>query len=368
MATISQREPGVWFARVYLPPVEPGSRGRQVGRVFRGGKKAVRAAIAQWEAELRGTAPAGADATVADLLRLWQAAKAFDWQPTTARDYESRCRAIAGDLGRVRLLDLDTFRIDSWIGQMRRRGVGEGAVRGRVAALRAACTWGVARKLIRSNPVVEASPRIRSRQRKARLSPTQVTAIIANASAEGTQEGLALRLAAVTGARAAEVVALQWTDLSGSILQIRRQRHSIGSEALVRGRTKNGDAREVVLDAGTVAAMDAWRTEWTSIVGGTGPWIFVEPGRTSPMSPRWLYDVFRRSAVKAGIPVGRKDGFVLHDFRHWAASTALRDGHDVVTVAARLGHSPEVLLKVYAQEVEEGQIEVAASLAARLDA
>ncbi|MGH9116763.1 MAG: hypothetical protein ACRD0A_02455 [Acidimicrobiales bacterium] len=58
---------------------------------------------------------------------------------------------------------------------------------------------------------------------------------------------------------------------------------------------------------------------------------------------------------------------MLHDLRHWAASTALRDGHDAVTVAARLGHSPDTLLRVYAQEIEEGQVGVAASLAARLD-
>jgi integrase len=70
---------------------------------------------------------------------------------------------------------------------------------------------------------------------------------------------------------------------------------------------------------------------------------------------------------RAGVPVGRTGGFVLDDLRHWAASTALRDGHDPVTVAARLGHSPDTLLRIYAQEIEQGQTGVAASLAARLD-
>ncbi len=74
-----------------------------------------------------------------------------------------------------------------------------------------------------------------------------------------------------------------------------------------------------------------------------------------------------RAAKVAGVATGRKGGLVLHDMRHWAASTALRDGHDPVTVAARLGHSPETLLRVYAQEIEQGQEGVAASLAARID-
>ena len=42
---------------------------------------------------------------------------------------------------------------------------------------------------------------------------------------------------------------------------------------------------------------------------------------------------------------------VLHDLRHWAASTALRD--DPVTVAARLGPLPDTLLRIYAEGIEE---------------
>jgi len=72
-------------------------------------------------------------------------------------------------------------------------------------------------------------------------------------------------------------------------------------------------------------------------------------------------------AAKRAGPGGRGRRIILHDLRHWAASTALRDGHDPVTVAARLGHSPDTLLRIYAQEIEKGQVGVAASLAARLD-
>lgn len=214
-------DPGCgWLARVFLPPAVDGERGRQVGKVFRGRKKAVKAEIAQWEADLRGTAPGTVGTTVADLLTLWQEAKAFDWQPTTIRDQRSRCAAITRDLGTVRLLDLDPFKIDAWMTQMRRRGVGEGAVRSRVGALRAALSWGMSRRMLRSNPVVEAAPRVRSGRRTMRPDPEQVVALLAAAREEGTRAFLGLRLAAVTGARAAEVVALgtTWTETgSGSV-------------------------------------------------------------------------------------------------------------------------------------------------------
>src|SRR4051794_39486152 len=124
MATVTERSPGVWMARVFLPPTTGGGGGRQVGKVFRGSKKAVKAAIADWERELRGTTPATVGATIADLLRLWLDAKRGDWQPTSARDYAGRCRAITGAIGSVRLVDLDPLLIDAWIADMRKAGVG----------------------------------------------------------------------------------------------------------------------------------------------------------------------------------------------------------------------------------------------------
>jgi len=356
----------VWLARVYVPPTLEHPRGRQVGKTFRGGKRAVKAAAAAWEAEILGTTPTTVGATVADLLTMWQDAKALDWQPTTIRDVRSRCGLIVKDLGTMRLADLDPMKIDAWIGRMRRAGVGEGAIRSRVGALRSALGWGVSRRMLRSNPVSEARPRIRNGRRTVRPDAEQVVALIKAATEEGRRAGLALRLAAVSGAREAEIVALRWDDLTGDRLRIGRQRHSASGDTLVRERTKTGAARVVILDPATVAALQEWRTEADEIAGGPTEWMFAEPGLPDPPSPRWLYAVFLRAAQQAGIRTGREGGLVLHDLRHWAASTALRDGHDPVTVAARLGHSPETLLRIYAQEIDDGQTGVAASLAARI--
>ncbi len=137
-------------------------------------------------------------------------------------------------------------------------------------------------------------------------------------------------------------------------------------EAQQRG-TKSGRDRVVVLDTATVTAIPAWRRKADELVGAPTEWLSSEPGASIPPSPRWLYEVFMRATKRAGIPARRDRGIILHDLGHWAASTALRDGHDPVTVAARLGHSPETLLRIYAREIEHGQVDVAASLAARLD-
>lgn len=367
MSSLIEREPGVWQARVYLVPTPDRPKGRQVSKTFHGGKRAATTAANAWERQLRATPSSAIGTTVADLLDMWQDAKRSDWQPTTVRDVRGRCARIAAELGYVRLGDLDPIRIDTWLIGMRRDGIGEGAIRGRVQTLRSALSWGVSRRLLRSNPVSDARPRVATGRRSKRPESDQVVALIAAATAESPRSGLALRVAAVTGARAAEVVALRFDDLTGDRLRIGRQRHSEDGVALIREQTKTGGSRTVVLDMGTVAAIEAWRAEADSIVGAPTAWMLAEAGASEPPSPRWLYNVFLRAAGVAGVPTGRQGGLVLHDLRHWAASTALKDGHDPVTVAARLGHSPETLLRIYAQEIDDGQVDVAASLASRLD-
>ncbi|MFP5369285.1 MAG: tyrosine-type recombinase/integrase [Actinomycetes bacterium] len=52
----------------------------------------------------------------------------------------------------------------------------------------------------------------------------------------------------------------------------------------------------------------------------------------------------------------------LHDLRHWSATMAISAGHDVRTVAGRLGHAnPAMTLRVYAHAVEAADEAVANS-------
>src|SRR5687768_6351902 len=125
MATMTERRPGVWVARVFVKPTAGEAKGKQITRTFRGGKRAVARAVAEWEREVQGTAAAGVGLNVEQLLARWQKAKAAEWQPTTARDHGHRARAVTRDLGSVRLADLDPMRIDAWVARLRREGVGE---------------------------------------------------------------------------------------------------------------------------------------------------------------------------------------------------------------------------------------------------
>jgi len=58
----------------------------------------------------------------------------------------------------------------------------------------------------------------------------------------------------------------------------------------------------------------------------------------------------------------------LHDLRHWSATEAIGRGHDIRTVAGRLGHAnPAMTLRTYAHALDGADAGVAATLATALE-
>lgn len=58
----------------------------------------------------------------------------------------------------------------------------------------------------------------------------------------------------------------------------------------------------------------------------------------------------------------------LHDLRHWSATHAIAGGHDVRSVAPRLGHAdPTTTMRTYAHALEGRDTAIADTLATVLD-
>ena len=82
------------------------------------------------------------------------------------------------------------------------------------------------------------------------------------------------------------------------------------------------------------------------------------------MNPERIGAWWRRARDRAGVD-GR---WRLHDLRHWSATMSISRGHDIRTVANRLGHAnPAMTLRVYAHAVESADGPVAAMLGQILD-
>jgi integrase len=359
VATVRQRKPGVWEVRVFTGRDERG-RPTQASRTVRGTKREAQRVAASLESRAPSQA---AGRTVADVLRAWQDVNEAVWSPATRRDYAGRVRAILTDpvadvgLGRVSVAD-----VERWHARMRKATVGERAIRNRHSALRAALSQAVRWGWMGTN--VAAAARLRQPRQTSRDSMTvdEVRAVIAAAETIDPAASLALRLAAVAGLRRAELAGLRWADVAGERLTVDSSvaRHSgpDGSSVLVDAATKTANRRVVRLDADTLAAIDALRAQRAA----ASPYLFSLDDRPPPPSRiGWWWT---RARTIAGIDPRWR----LHDLRHWSATMAISAGHDVRTVAGRLGHAnPAMTLRVYAHAVETADEAVAKMLGGLLD-
>ncbi len=217
-----------------------------------------------------------------------------------------------------------------------------------------------------SNPAAVARLGKRKPSVRGSLSPDEVRRAIEAAASFDPAAAVALRLAAMTGARRSELAAPPWDDLDGDLLTvdssmaiIRYGDRKAKTEPVLRDDpTKTGNWRTVTLDPATLSMLSSLRVErepW-------GPWILAVGER--PANPERITAWWRRAAGIAGLdPKWR-----LHDLRHWSATTAIAAGHDIRTVANRLGHAnPAMTLRVDAHAVESADVGVAATLANTLD-
>jgi len=196
------------------------------------------------------------------------------------------------------------------------------------------------------------------------LSAADVRHVIAVGDAIGPEVGLMLRLAAVTGARRAELAALRWTDVADGVLTVdsaieidRRSGRTVLSDAPTK-TAKTANQRRLTLDAATLAVVEAQQEELEPY----GPWMF-NVGEEPPNPDRIGY-WWRLAREKAGLDAKWR----LHDLRHWSASVAIAAGHDVKTVADRLGHANAAMtLRVYAHAFAQSDRAVADSVGAILE-
>lgn len=153
-------------------------------------------------------------------------------------------------------------------------------------------------------------------------------------------------LAAATGARKGELLALRWSDVSTLLktLRIERAVEDTNANGIRIKSPKNQSSRRTIgLDTGTVSLLEAFRHHRQP--QNVEDLIFSEP------SPRNVSKLFGKQASKLGF-----GGLRFHDLRHSHASQLLANGVAVNAVAARLGHSsPMVTLTVYSHVLKRSE-------------
>lgn len=209
------------------------------------------------------------------------------------------------------------------------------------------------------------------------LEPEELTKLL-----DGFRESpnfLAVAVAAFTGMRRGEVLALWWTDLdtTAKTLHVQRaiQDTKAGGLEFKPPKSKRGN-RTIVIDDGLLALLDKEREKQQRLVAGIPdgarvdlslvrlpPEALVFPALdgakvdlTRPRNPRGLTKAFSEKAKALGFNIR------LHDLRVTHITMLLDAGLPVHVVAERAGHDAAVMLHVYAKRTKNADKKVAETI------
>jgi integrase len=334
------------------------ARGRptQLSRTVRGSKRDASRVAAELEVGPGQAAPAGR--TVDDVLDAWLEQNTPTWAPSSARDQLSRVRAIKQDpIVRISLARLSIADVERWHTRLHAAGRQDAGIKNLHDVLRASLAQAERWGWVSNNVAALARRRSRKTQPRSVMSLEDVRAVMVSAAQIDPAAVLAFRIAAVTGARRAELAALQWTDVADGQLTIDSAIEVVergsGTSVLRDAATKTANTRTLTVDPDTLALISSVEV----LRHPYGPWMFgLGTDLVSPDRIGWWW---RRARKLAGIDVKWR----LHDLRHWSATVAIGQGHDVRTVAGRLGHAnPAMTLRVYAHAFAAADQAVAAGL------
>jgi integrase len=309
---------------------------------------------AEW-AERRAIRRAAPFLSVAELLDRWLAAH-HDWRPATWIGARSNVKALRTDpLALRRVSTLKPEHVRAAMAAWSSAGASVAVVSGRFRVLRSAVGCAHVERVIDVNPLSG----MRGPQRpgtRLHLSTDEVLRLLEAADAlvvsaesreakyrhKAEQIRLLVRLAADSGARRGELVALRFDDLDGRVLSIER-----GVSADVLGPTKTGRTRRLTLGRQTV---ELWGSSAESWIGrlpegvGLGPWLFSpavdhQVRLTAGALGHWFAQLARMAEV---------EGASLHRLRHSVATFLVGRG-ELLRAQQRLGHrDPSTTLRNYA--------------------
>ena len=217
-------------------------------------------------------------------------------------------------------------------------------------AMRQAVAWG----LIPSNPV--AATRAPKAERPDLDVPTAERARKLMAAAEGTVWEMPMFLAAFTGARRGEVLAIGWEhiDLERGRVRITRSLERLDGEFRFKDPKTKRSRRDVALPPFAVDRLRRWKVEQNERRLMAGPaWhdlgLVCERGDGQPIVPNSFTKSFKRLAAQVGHPKTR-----LHDLRHAAATLMMEHGVHPSVVSRSLGHASEAFtMSVYGHVRDE---------------
>jgi len=351
-----QRGHDSWQLRVYLGLNPDTGKQRWAARTVHGSRRYAQAQLALLVDEAQAARTHAG--TVTDLLQRWFTAASPNWAVSTVRETRSLIRChLDPHLGYLPVAKLTTADVDDFYAHLLRAGgrdarpLAPGTVHRVHVVLHRALTQALRWEWIWLNPASHASP---PRVQPAEIrppSPVQVGRLLAVVRDADPGFYTYLRLAATTGARRSQLLALRWSDIDLAHSAIGFSRALVeGPSGPVLQPTKNRRTYRVALDQETLATVieharrRADRGASTGLEAGDGFVFSHDSTGRRPWQPNWVTKRFIRYRQQAGLAQ-----FRLHDLRHFMATTMLAAGVPVPVVSERLCHArTSTTVNVYA--------------------
>jgi integrase len=368
--SVRQRGTNSWELRIYQGVDPEDGKERWATKTVRGSRRFATAQLREFGQVARcGRIPAG---TVAELLTQWTEAASPGWAATTRRETKSLVnRRLIPGLGHLAVAKLTTADIDDFYGHLLRRGgkdgrpLAPGTVQRAHVVLHRALAQAVRWDWIWVNPASQSSPPRPVPPEVRPPSPGVVTKLLSQVALCDRAFHLFLLLAATTGARRGELLALRWADVDLVTGTVSFQRSLVeGAGGPVLAPTKTRRSHRVALDEATADALDALHDDEISRGRGSiDHFVFAaDPSGERPWLPNHATKLFIRYRNVAGLP-----RFRLHDLRHFMVTQMLDASVPVAVVAGRLAHArASTTLNVYAHVVPGGDRLAAEVLRSRL--
>ena len=373
---------GAWFFVIDL--AAPNGRRKQLRRRGFSTKKAAQDALTRVRGEMMsGSFVSPSRQSLAAYLTGWlEALPASGRRPSTVAGYRHLMNHdVIPAIGGVDLQALNALHLDRLYSDLLSRGLAMSSVRKVHVVLSKALSDAERKGFVNRNVARLATPPAMSASKAPEMkfwTPQQLSTFLA--SIADHHHYPLIRLAAMSGLRRGELVALRWTDVDLKERRIAvRQATTVVSGTAVTGDVKTKRSRRVVdIDAGTVAVLRGWakqQKELRLLFGSD--WTTTGLVFTMPTGEGWHPDsvsqAFERlvspaSKERAEASLKLRPRIRFHDLRHTHASHLLAAGVNVKVVSDRLGHaSVAFTLDTYAHVMPGQQAEAAAAVLALLE-
>ena len=286
---------------------------------------------------------------------------------TTAADYEDRLRRYVFPLlGHVRMVDLKTEHIISWMNELKRSGKSTNTINGARRILTGMCKYAARTSVIPFNPVLATDSMRRQVGEKSQVHEPwnqEEMSKVLRAVVTNSKLDCFLHLMMHTGMRPGEVLGLRWQDIddatsllsvTGTLKQARRI--TPGGQGVVRMERNEpktlASRRPITISPELGQALDRQKM-YESLARITAGQNWVESGyviTTLVGTPVSLSNL-RKAYIKF-LSANTFRYIRLHDIRHSVATLSLGLGIPIEQVSQVLGHTRiETTKSIYAQYV-----------------